>query len=147
MSTSLFNHALKVYNEMRKEAKRTTIEGVRVHVYEGRITYLYQGLGLSQTYYSSIFKGLERMGSVTKLSRGGRGGVTRYVLHRPPDFDSWQEVSKKPLTPPQDFAILAQRVEDLAKRLGGLDIGEALLDFETRLQRVEEKVGVGNGKN
>ena len=148
MSTSIFNHAVKVYEAMVKEAKRTKLDGVPVRLYEGKVTYLYHSLGLSQTYYGTIFHGLQQVGSITKVNRGGRGTApTSYVLHRKPTLDEWKKLATKPLTRPRDFAILSQQVENLAQLIGGIDIGEALAHFEQRIQRVEEKVGIINGES
>jgi hypothetical protein len=128
MNTSIYNHAVKVY--------------------EGKVTYLYHSLGISQTYYGSIFKGLQQVGSITKVNRGGRGTApTAYVLHRKPALDEWKKLATKPLTRPRDFAILSQQVQDLAQQIGGINIGEALVHLEQRLERVEEKVGINNGKS
>ena len=147
MSTSIFNHAVKVYEAMRKESKRTKLEGVPVQVYEGKVTHLYYGLGISQTYYGTIFKGLQQVGSITKVNRGGRGTApTMYVLHHKPTLDEWKNLATKPLTRPRDFAILSQQVQDLAQQIGGINIGEALVHLEQRIERVEQKVGISNGK-
>lgn len=148
MNIRAYKHACVVYEALDAAATYETIEGVRLHIYRGKVTELYHGLGISQSYYSSIFKGLKNLGCITQLERGDKVTSTAYVLHFPPDLEGWKKVSERNLTPPPDFAILSQRVGNLESQLGGINIGEVLeliQELDERLRRVEKR-GKSNGK-
>ena len=75
------------------------------------------------------------------MQRGARGAPTVLVLHSPPTLETWATLPDSDLTTRPDAAtILEQRVDDLTKQIGGIDIAEALKNLETRIQKLEREV-------
>lgn len=119
----IFDHCVSVYEEMEKN-KDSTAEPDKI--YEGHLTKLFQELGLSTPYYTSVMKALKRMGCVEQIRRGGGNAPSRWLLAKVPTEELFHNTIelKKPLG--GRTAILEQRVSDM----------------NSRLQRLEQAIGM-----
>lgn len=119
-----------------------------VVVFRGKLLPVFQGLGISNIYYSKIRRIFIKYDCVTYLQRGTRSYDSVLVLNHPPP----QELSPEDLTErPGDATLqaVAERVGELEhsvetlenwrESLGGIDILKALREFELRLAKVEKK--------
>lgn len=141
---TMYRHANTVYFSMSEQSTEKEIKGVTVQVWRGSITDLFRGTGISWSFYQGVMDGLERCGSIARTKRGNAGVPSEFVLHHPPDLGDWPVTEG--LTKHVDDDMLKAQVEDLAKRLGGIDIVEAFTDLESRLTECEERLGI-DGKS
>jgi hypothetical protein len=129
----------------------TESSGTEVRVFRGKVSEVFEALGLSQVYYSRIRKIFIKYDCVTYVQRGTRSYDSVLVLHRPPP----ENLPEEDLTSrPGDATLTAlnERVEALERsvkilesKLGGLNIVEALRNFEGRLRSLEN--GDSNGRS
>jgi hypothetical protein len=137
-----FQYTEDFYNRLMEGAKRKTINGVKVHVWEGSLTDLYRNMGIGQSYYSKIMNNLKSMGCVTMTQRGSRKTPSILVLHHSPDRAEWQAHHARPdLTNRLEGATLTDRVFNLEQRIGGINIVDALRNLDERLQALERAEG------
>jgi hypothetical protein len=112
-------------------------------VFNGRVTEIFNRLGISLAYYTQIRRLLIKTGSIEMLKRGGGGLASEVALHHPPPSE---ENLPTGLTTGRHLATL---VEALGKRVeilegvresqGGLNIAEALRNHESRLSKLERE--------
>jgi hypothetical protein len=135
--TALQRHSISVYEAMMQSSKEEPVGDEVFIVYRGSVVNLFKNLSIGFSYYTPVFRLLEDSGCVTKLQQGARGVDTIYVLHRPPtEEDEPVESSSRPLTRPTEFDTLTQRVENLERRLGGIDIVRALAELQESVDRL-----------
>jgi len=129
----LYEHSLRVFEEMRKHARARQIQdgGNDRHalVYEGFMTQLFRDLDLSTPYYSKILRRLQRMGCIIQLSRGGGNAPSRWELLKEPEYPEFEEAEQARRRVPTRLGQVEQRVVDINDRVGILeDQFAALLD-------------------
>lgn len=131
-------------------------EGLLAHSengkFTGKLTDIWNSVGASQTFYSKVRKLLLDEGCITVVERGSRNVPSVIVLNHPPP-DAPPEAEREAANPHLTRAATLARVEGRVKALegwrestGGINIAEALRNFEKRLSRVEAETGVANGK-
>jgi len=126
---------------MKQSSLEEPVGNETFEVYRGSVVELFKKLHISFTYYSRIFRALEGNGCITQLQKGARGVDSIYVLHYPPMGEDWdEESSTRPLTRHSEFDTLTQRVENLEKRLGGLDIVNALADIQSQVDTLSKSI-------
>jgi hypothetical protein len=108
--------------------------------FRGSIVAAYDELGISHSHYSTVQRLLVVSGAMELIQRGARGIESVYLLHGRPDPDKLRKLS---LTKPDNRATVAleQRVADIQRQIGGLDIVQALADLEKRLGELESTNG------
>lgn len=111
-------------------------------VWTGRLTETYAKLKLSQRFYTPIMRVLNNSGCIEMLQRGARGHPSIANLVRPPTTEDIELVDnrKSSLTDagrPDKVGEVEKRVSVIEKRLGNLDILEAMANFENRLKEIE----------
>jgi hypothetical protein len=121
----LYEHACRVFDEMRKRAKPQRISdgGSERHalVYEGFMTQLFRELNLSTPYYSRILRRLQRMKCIMQLSRGGGNAPSRWELLKEPEYASFAEAENARRRTPTRLGMMEQRVIDMNERLIALE--------------------------
>lgn len=113
-------------------------------VWRGKLTDVFNKVGATNKYYSTIRSILLKSGSITIVEAGARNRDSTVVLnHAPPDGD---EIAKLGLTGARPagkmWEGMAQRLSALEgwrETTGGINIAEALRDMERRLTRLEGK--------
>lgn len=141
MGDTLYLHIFAFYKELDERSSFEEVAGTKdVRIFRGSITRIYNALGISRSYYSKVRNALIEMGCLTILSQGNRAEGTAIVLHRAPTDEDFRQWKDRPLTKAVDAAILSQRVGDIEKRLGGLDVVNALIDFEERIKQQDERL-------
>lgn len=138
----LFEHMTRYYKELDNLATNEEQEGGHVlRIFRGKVVSVYRSLEIAQSYYSKVRTSLINMGCMTILQQGARGTESVIVLHHPPDRDEFRLLKDEPgLTPRLDSAILAQRIADIEKQLGGLNVVEALSDIMDTVRTLEREV-------
>jgi hypothetical protein len=140
MKSAVFSHAVKVYKALEDAATEQEIEGATYLVYQGHTLDLYRNLDIPMAYYSVIFKTLYSKDYVTQVKRGNRATASVLVLNRSPRREDFVKTGEKDLTDAEDFATLVADVENIKNRLGGLNIVEALANYEQRITVLEGKL-------
>lgn len=117
---ALYEHCVEVYEQMANEAKLEVIDesGDGRLVYEGFITRLFQDLGLSIPYFSSVMTKLKAMQSVSQLRRGGSTTPSRWVLITAPTLEAFRATPDKHLASAGSWRRgMEQQLRDISKRL------------------------------
>jgi hypothetical protein len=112
-----YQHSKSVYEAMLKSAKSAIgDEGTKMLVWKGFTTRLFDEVGLSTPYYTSILGHLKRMGCIKQLQRGGSSTPSQWHLITAPTEELWHDsvARGKPST---KIAMLEQRVDALNQRL------------------------------
>lgn len=139
-NSAIYDAACRYYNALAEEAKDEDVRGVTVKVFRGSVVKIFRGLGISQAYYSKIRNGLIQSGSFTILRSGSRSAGTVIVLHHLPDADDFQDSLDGDLTAQLDSATLGQRLGDLTKLIGGVNVPSAVSEIVRRLEELEREV-------
>lgn len=137
MVEAVYHHLQELYGELESQSAIEEMDGVKLRVFKGSIVAAYRNCGIPQSYYSDVRKALTGMGCITILRQGARAKPTVIVLHKSPELSDYEVVRHSELTPRLDPAIVAQRVDDLMKQLGGINIVEAFRNHEERLRELE----------
>lgn len=131
----IHGYALELYDALHEQGSD---EGEDGRVFRGSITKAFQTLGISNGYYTSTQRLLASLGAIETVQRGARGIETVIQLH---DRPTLEELAAVTLTKPTSAATLAldQRLSDIEKRIGRLDIVKALAELEARIATIEKE--------
>lgn len=77
----LYSHALRVYKYMEQRASKVT----GALIFEGKTTEILTEAGLSNNYYTPIFRYLKGGGYITQIRRGGGQGLSVFQLNGEPE--------------------------------------------------------------
>lgn len=143
MSQQIFDAATKLYGFMLEAADSERVGDTELPVFRGQTTEQFGKLGISIGYYSRVMNVLKGQDCISQIQRGGQGLPSVIVLHYPPDHDKYLQTRSKPLTKRPDLAIVASEVEAIKTNMGGIDIKQMALDFESRLKRLESLLREG----
>ena len=138
-SVTLLEHAMRLWKALDALPYEQKHNGKLVEV---RKTHVFRELGISQTYYSPIWGALEQGGCIEVYEKGTHGRPSRIMLIRPPSESTF---SVEVLTQPREPDILRQRIENVERRLDGVDVkqlGAALVkridELDRRLKQLED---------
>lgn len=134
-----FQYTANFYDLLLANSQAEVYEGLELRVFKGGLVDLFRKLGVSQSYYSSINRALREMGCISLIRRGSRGSGSVVALHHPPEQTEFVRFLNQPLTESPEAAKLAERLEILERRLGGMNIVEALRNMDERLNRLERE--------
>lgn len=117
-------------------------------VWQGRLIKTCLSVGIPEGYYKRVVDALRKLGCIEALSQGTRGTNTIFLLRYPPTIELYEEAIVKSgwrgLTSGPSLDTLSAQVEDLrqeiATRLGGIDIAAAFKDLDERVSKVETAV-------
>lgn len=126
-----FEYCEEFYDILVKGSEPRVINGISLTVWEGSLVRAFDGMGVSQGYYSTIMDTLKALGCLTVIRRGSRAAPSLVALHHPPDDAEFLLLGQKDLTLPARAARLS--VSDTE----GRDIVKALENLDKRLQEVE----------
>lgn len=139
---SEYNAALKFYQELHEKSTEEEIDGIKTRIFRGGLVEVFRTLRISQSYYSKSVDSLKALGCLTLIRRGARSSPSVVALHHAPDEIEWmlrRDVGD--LTGSPEGAKLLQRLSDVEKLLGGINVVSALRDVEDRLKALERKTG------
>lgn len=114
---AMYQHCIDVYSKMRVEAIITEGEDDRILMWEGFLTRLTRGLGLSTPYYTMVRQELVRMGCIRQLRRGGGTSPSQWELVHKPTPDLYHNAKARPTREKTRLDTLEQRIKDLHERL------------------------------
>lgn len=136
-SKAIVRHTLTVYNALKDRAKE---EGNDL-IFRGKVTEVFASTGVSQGYYSDVFKQLEGQECILYLQKGSRSTDSVILISHPPTPEAHRERPKSDLTNPERYANLQEDVEALKTLVGGVSLVDALITIESRLKALEESQG------
>ena len=137
---ALFDHAVRVYEEMLKrsskdyltmtneEAAALDADPQQVDVYEGHLTRLFADLNIANPYYTKIMNTLVELGCVEQLRRGGGKAQSKWVLCKAPVEDIFKDFVERKRQPQTRLHQLEQRIKDLVR---------ITQDQDARIERLE----------
>ena len=129
-----FRHALNLYESLQAKAVVKDDE----LVFSGSLVEMFRSLKISQGYYSDVTRGLYTLGCMQMKQRGARSSPSIIVLHNPPTVEAWAALADSDLTTrPSGATMLEKQLENLERRMGGMDIVEAFADHEARIVQLE----------
>lgn len=133
----VYEYGLAFYNALNDAATTEDVNGKDVRIFRGSITEQYRKLGVSQSHYSEVRKGLINGESITILQRGSRGNESIVVIHFPPTEESFISGRKLDLTKPETVGNMLVEIAELKRLLGKIDVPKALINLEQRLAELE----------
>jgi hypothetical protein len=134
----LVEYTIQFYKLLRKKAKTDRATGEVV--FEGKVSSLYDELGISRAYYSKMMEVLQEIGGIEYLVRGTRHYKTRIRIHDEPtieQIEAYRDLTRKPSSGKVTSRSLDNRVTQLERRLGSLDVPSAIANLESRLKALE----------
>jgi hypothetical protein len=141
--TAIYRHAVRMY-EIMAERSFSTKYGERA--FSGKLKDVFEETGASKAYYTPIRQLLDSPDldpCITVLERGNASQRTLIRLNHPPPPE-WGVIAPKDLTAPAigatmivDLAARVERLEAWRETLGGVNLAEALRNFESRISRLE----------
>lgn len=114
---TLFEHCVAVFQEMEGQARDEGAEGL---IYEGHLTKLFNQLGLSAPYYTSVMRRLKQMDCVVQVRRGGGTSTSRWRLVRVPSEESFRSHEDMKVRPNGKYATLEQGLRSAHERINEL---------------------------
>jgi hypothetical protein len=144
-SPALLRHAENFYQALEDASVVEEVEGNDLRIFRGSTIKIFRALGISQSYYSRVIKGLGENGCITQLQRGARTQPSVLVLHNSPNA---QEFAKPLGGKRVDAVLLAQRLDNIQANIGGLDIAKALVELQNQINALKARVSSieGGGK-
>lgn len=115
--TRLMDHILRVYDYMEDHA----IDKAGDPIFEGMTTQVITACGLSNNYYTPIFRFLKGGNYITQLKRGGGGSMSMWQLNGRPNPDDFEEVVR----------------ESGANNNSGTKSLKAVIDMQQRVAKIE----------
>jgi hypothetical protein len=117
-------------------------------VFRGKFGDVFEDSGASKAYYTPIRQILEDCGAIVMIERGTAYAPTALVVDpgKPPPLAypksagvnvKSPEIEEMLLTLTDDVGTLREKLENVAERIGGLNILRVLEDFERRISRLE----------
>jgi len=134
---ALFDHAVRVYEEMLKQSRKELPPGEElepvseVDVYTGHLTRLFADLNIANPYYTKIMNTLVELGCVEQLRRGGGKAQSKWVLCKAPVEDIFKDFVERKRQPQTRLHQLEQRIKDLVR---------ITQDQDARIERLEAAV-------
>lgn len=144
-ATEVYAH--QFYNLLEANANLEPVtESEQALVWRGKIMELFNSMGVASNYYTRIRAVFIKYDCVTYVQRGSRAYDSVLILnHPPPESFSAEDLTHVPGT--DTLPGVAERVADLENSvkglenwregIGGINIGEALRNFEVRIKRLE----------
>jgi DNA-binding IscR family transcriptional regulator len=135
----VFEYGLRLYEEIASNA----IDGV----FTGSKTAAFRNLGISQSYYSKLYRTLQELGCIEMLQRGSGEGIGRNSVirvHEPPTEDTFFTVYQTTHRQSLDIAgrldIVEQKVQNVEGRTPDIDLNRYILSFEQRLTDIDTRL-------
>jgi hypothetical protein len=147
MTDVFVQHCITVYEALddRATLKHNPETDTEEKVFVGAVVQVYKSLGISQTYYSPIFRTLEDVGAILRMQKGARGQDTVIVLRGLPDEWpvglGWKGSRSEPLTEDSRYGRLLEVTQELQEgSINGINVILALTEIETRVGALESKI-------
>lgn len=135
---AIWLHVRKVYDAM--EAQSAMLDVSRPEdtprLYEGFTSHLFRELGIAVPNYGPVLDLLREMGCITQERRGGGPSPSVWRLWKKPTLADFELAHK---TMPQVQVKVRkeqheeQRILDLQKQLGGIDVPQALVELQNQI--------------
>jgi len=145
---ALYDHCVRVYDTMLAQAAPEVVEDISdtaVPVYEGYLTKLMSGLGLSTPYYTSIRRTLMDMGCIEQIRRGGGPSPSRWALLQTPEEQVFADYEARKRGPKGRVAQVEQYARSLHKRMTEMEeaYDRLVISHESLASRVADLERMG----
>lgn len=138
---AIWHHVQMVYEAMFLESEVEIADSEEyvttgARVYTGFTSHLFQDLGIAVPNYGPVLDLLRAMGCITQERRGGGPSPSVWKLWKKPTLEDFERAHK---TMPQAQVKVRkeqheeQRITDLQKQLGGIDVPQALIDLQSQI--------------
>lgn len=135
----LLTYCAALYERFLLESEHETVEGTEMLVWRGKLVTTATDVGIPPGTYKRVMDQLKRMSCVEQITIPNQ--VTAVILHRPPTPEVWQdEIQGRDLTRGETPAILSRRIEDMERRLEGIDIKQALVELQQEVDDCKTKI-------
>ena len=139
---AIWLHVRKVYDAMEAQSAMLDVSHPEdtPRLYEGFTSHLFQELGIAVPNYGPVLDLLRAMGCITQEKRGGGPSPSVWKLWRKPTLEDFEHAHK---TLPQAQIKVRkeqheeQRILDLMRQLGGVDVPQALVDLQNQINVLE----------
>ena len=128
---AILGHCISVYKAMEEQSK----EDPQGHKYfEGAVTRLITGIGLSNPYYSQVMTALKKMECIRQGRRGGGGMGSVWYLLQEPTEELWSanaenlKTNKSQKATQTNMQELEQRQRAMLQQVGRLEQRVAVLE-------------------
>lgn len=138
----LFQYCTLLYERLEQEST-TNDDGIVT--WSGKLIATCTDLNIPRGSYQRVVKVLRNTGCLEQTEQGKRGVTpTTFILHKPPTPETRDALAELPrrLTTAPNYDRLSQEVSDLDKRIGGMDIPEAFLEVEKRLDAITARLNL-----
>lgn len=95
LSVGDFEKCIKVYDAMFEASQVLHRDGFEGNVYQGRLTHLFNSLGIAMPHYTPIMGALKAMGCCGQLRRGGGTANSEWALFFMPTKPMFEALNKK----------------------------------------------------
>lgn len=117
----LFDHCQSIWNAMDDKAtdvKRDPEDenSETDRTYEGHLTRLFQQVGMSAPYYTSVMRALKEMGCVEQTRRGGGNAKSRWLLVNVPTKESFEATTGRRFRGGR-INMMEQGIREMSQRL------------------------------
>jgi hypothetical protein len=128
----LQSYCAALYSLFEDNAIYEEVDDSRLLVWRGRLTHATKEVSIPDGVYKRVMNQLRALGCIEQVEQGRGSLPTVIILFNPPTMDVWQDeiISRQGLTHRDESAILRARLDDMDKRLGGLDIVQALVEIQ-----------------
>jgi hypothetical protein len=140
MASALLKHTTALYHALDAAATTETVNGSDTRVFRGSIVETFRSIGISQSYYSEVRKGLLKSESISILQQGSKNAKSVIVLHKEPSEESLETIESLGLTEEAEPAIVLQELRDLKRLIGSISVPDALVNIERRLQEFDNRI-------
>lgn len=143
----LEEQATSLYKEFADNSSTVQLlNDTTANVWTGKLVETCMSLGIPYGSYRKVIKALIDVGAI-EVSSGNRGTPTVVTLLSEPTPEMLADESlRRPLTDALQAAKILSDARQVLDELGGINIGKALMNMESRLQVIEKKLGEMNGK-
>lgn len=134
---ALFDHAVRVYETMRQQATKQTVDDKEALVYEGHLTNLFRDLDIANPYYTRIMKVLKGQMCLLQLRRGGGTAMSKWLILEPPNEETFREIMERRTPTKGKGAVMEQQLRDLKRVVLTLQANSD--EFERQLQQLNDE--------
>ena len=147
---AIWFHVQRVYDAMAAQSELEAEDAVEVILYTGFTSHLFQELGIAVPNYGPVLDLLRVMGCITQERRGGGPSPSVWRLWKKPTLEDFERAFA---TMPQaqikvrKEAHEEQRIVDLIKQLGGLDVPQAVAALQNQINELRYDFEAHLGEN
>lgn len=140
----LVSHCASLYSKLDGEAKNLIAGDTNnsERIWEGKIIDACTSIGITVGSYSRVVNALRRLGCIEQVEQGYRGKPSIYRVNYPPTPEVWRDHAPErteDLTKGPSSDTMSRRLRDLEKQLGNINLVEALMGLEKKIDTLHQE--------